>query len=175
MRLFVSIEFDEKTKDNLMGVMENLKKCSRKGMFYERNDLRLNFLMLNNISDIKPVQKFVDDLKRETFRVKFERIDRSRREGGDIYWTVAEKNPLLEDIYSKIKEMADINGFEYEQKVFKPRVQMGKNIIARPNFNFEEFEGVVKRISIVKYVQAMGRDIYKELYTRKYKNDLNLM
>jgi len=172
MRLFVSIEFDEKTKDNLMGVMENLKKCSRKGMFYERDDLRLNFLMINNISDIKPFQKFIDDLKRNSFSVKFTRIDRSRREGGDIYWTVAEKNPFLDDIYSRIKCMVDENGFEYDEKAFKPRVQLGKNIIARPNFKFEEFEGIVKKISIVKYVQAMGRDIYKELYVRKCKNDL---
>ena len=166
MRLFISIGFDEKTNDELMGVMDNLKKCSRKGMFYERENLRLNFLLLNQIEDIGDIKKAVEKIKIEPFSVRFTRVDRSRREGGDIYWMMAEMNTVLDGIYSKIKEFADHFKYEYEEKPFKARVQLGSNIIARPNFKLEGFEGLVKNISIVKYVQAKGMDIYKELYCK---------
>ena len=166
MRLFISIGFDEKTKDNLMGVMENLKKCSRKGMFYDRENLRLNFLLLHEIDDVSIIKKAVEKMKIEPFNVEFTRIDRSRREGGDIYWMMAENNSVLNKIYTEIKKLADGFEYEYEEKPFKARVQLGNKVIARPNFELEKFEGLVKNISVVKYVQSKGMDIYKELYCK---------
>lgn len=167
MRVFISIGFDEKTIEKFMEVRENLKKCSRKGMFCNRDEFKLGFLMLYETEDYEPIKQLIEKLEITPFKVKFKGVDRSRREGGDIYWTVAEKSPELAEIYSQVKQTADENGYKYEAKPFKARVQMGKNIIARPNFEMKEFEGTVKKISIEKYVQYMGKDIYKELYVKE--------
>ena len=77
MRLFISIGFDEKTKDNLMGVMENLKKCSRKGMFYDRENLRLNFLLLHEIDDVSIIKKAVEKI----FGVNVEKVNTLNYDG----------------------------------------------------------------------------------------------
>ena len=166
MRLFISIGFDEKAKDSLMGVMESLKKCSRKGMFFDRENLRLNFLLLHEIDDVSAIKNAVEKIEIEPFNVKFTRIDRSRREGGDIYWMVADNNPILNRIYSEIKGLADECRYVYDKKPFKARIQLGSKIIARPNFELDGFEGLVKNISLVKYNQSKGMDIYKELYCK---------
>lgn len=168
MILLVSIGFDDKTKDNLMGIMANLKKCSRKGMFLDRRNLRLNFLSMHEIDDIRPIQKAVDELTLKPFDVTFTRIDRSRREGGDIYWAVAEENPELTDIYNKLRIFADDYEYEYEETEFKARVRLGSNIIARPNFRFEKFDAAVNNITLIKCFQSHGKKIYKELYKKEF-------
>ena len=135
-------------------------------MFFDRENLRLNFLLLHEIDDVSIIKNAVEKMKIEPFNVKFTRIDRSRREGGDIYWMMAENNPVLNRIYSEIKGLADNYKYEYEKKTFKARVQLGNKINARPNFELENFEGFVKNISVVKYIQSKGMDIYKELYCK---------
>ena len=86
-------------------------------------------------------------------------------EANEIF-VMAENNPVLNRIYSEIKGLADNYKYEYEKKTFKARVQLGNRIIARPNFELENFEGFVKNISVVKYIQSKGMDIYKELYCK---------
>ena len=168
MRLFISIGFDEKTKDNLMGVMENLKKCSRKGMFYDRENLRLNFLLLHEIDDVSIIKKAVEKMKIEPFNVEFTRIDRSRRDGGDIYWTVAENSSELNDIYSKFRSIADEHGYEYDKKAFKPRVQLGTRVIARPNFKVNEFETKISNITVSEYITSdNGKEVLRKVLEKQ--------
>lgn len=168
MRLLVSVSFSKETIDNLMTIMENLKKCSRKGMFLQAKDLRMNFLLINEIDDIRPIQKAADDFFAKPFEITFNRIDKSRREGGDIYWAVAEPHPGLTNIYDTFMSTADDYGYECEDMPFKSRVCLGEHVIARPNFAVDTFSAKVDNITLVKYTQVKNKVIYKELYKKDF-------
>lgn len=168
MRLLISISFEDKTKDSLTEIMGNLKNCSRKGRFLDRDNLRMDFLLLHAIEDIQPIQKNLDKLELTPFNIHFTRIDRSRREGGDIYWAVAEENTLLDKIYNSLKEIADAYEYDFEDKPFKPRVQLGYSIIARPDFQFNGFDATVSNITVLRCIKAKGKEIYKELYRKNF-------
>lgn len=167
MRLLISVGFSEEITDKLMTIMDSLKKCSRKGMFLAKNDLRMNFVLMNDVDDIRPLQKAVDEFSLSPFTIHFNKLDKSRREGGDIYWAVADAHPDLDKIYSSFCAVADDYGYELENMKFKYRVCLGEHIIARPSFEVEPFDAVVDNITVVKYTQVKNKVIYKELYKKE--------
>lgn len=168
MNLLISISFAEEVRENLMGVMESLKKCSRKGRFNNRYNLRMNLVSLRDIDDIRPIQRAVDAIDIEPFDIIFDRLDRSRRDGGDIYWAAAQKNEVLEQLYQKVLQIVCDNEYEYDEKPFKQRVELGHMIIARPDFKVSEFSALVDNITLIKYVELRSRTIYKELYRKNF-------
>ena len=164
MRLLVSVSLDDTAKDNLIEVMENLKKCSRKGVFNLRNNLRLDLILFTEAKDIHPMLKMAEEISLKPFKIKFTRIDRSRRDGGDIYWAVAENSPELNDICSAFRNIADEHGYEYDKKSFKPRVQLGTRVIARPNFKVDEFETKINNITISEcIISDSGKEILRKV------------
>ena len=167
MRLLISINFDDTAKDNLIEVMDNLKKCSRKGVFVARNQLRLDLILLTETQDICSIQKKIEEIDFKPFNIKFTRIDRSRRDGGDIYWAVAEPSSELYSIYSSLRATADEIGSEYDKKEFKPRVQLGTRVIARPNFKVSEFDAQINDITVSEYIIAdNGKETLKKLFVK---------
>ena len=58
------------------------------------------------------------------------------------------------------------NEYEYDEKPFKHRVELGHMIIARPDFDVSEFEAKIDNITLVKYIELRNRIIYKELYRK---------
>ena len=169
MELLISVKFDDDTKVKLMNVIEELKRCSRKGMFFSEQNLRLTLAdVLSDETDLRPMKKIVNELSLKPFTLKFTKLDRSRRDGGDIYWLVAEKNEYLQKIYDGLSAVLDEQGYEYDKKPFRPRVKLGSNIIARPNFEIEEFECEVKVIALEKYKHYNLRDRYKNIFERKF-------
>ena len=169
MELLISVKFDDDTQAKLMNVIDELKKCSRKGMFFSEQNLRLTLAdILTDEIDIRPMKKIVNELSLKPFTLKFKELDRSRRDGGDIYWVVAEENEYLRDIYERLCKVLDEQGYEYDKKAFRPRVKLGSNIIARPNFEFEEFECKAKMIALEKYKHYNLRDRFKNIFERKF-------
>ena len=169
MRLLISVSFDDTAKNNLIDIMDNLKKCSRKGVFILRNHLRLDLLLLTETQDIRPIQKTIEEINFKPFNIKFTRIDRSRRDGGDIYWAVADPSSELIDIYSKLINTADEFGSEYDKKPFKPRVQLGTRVIARPNFKVNEFETQINNITVSECITTgNGKEILKKLFVKNF-------
>ncbi len=169
MELKISVKFDDQTKERLINVIEDLKKCTRKGMFFSEDNLRLTLVdITTNDPDLRPVKKIVNELSLKPFALKFTGIDRSRRDGGDIYWATAEENEFLRKIYDRLCSVLDEQGYEYNKTAFRPRVKLGSNIIARPNFEFEEFESEIKSISLEKYKFYDRKDRFKDIFERKF-------
>lgn len=171
MRLLISVSFSEETTAKLITIMESLKKCSRKGMFLAPKDFRMNFVLMNDVEDIRTVKKFADSFSQKPFNIKFTGLDKSRREGGDIYWAVCEPNPMIDKMHDAFCEFADAYGYETEDMKFKARVCLGEHVIARPNFNVDPFEAVVDNITLVKYTQVKNKVIYKELYKKNWTKE----
>ncbi len=167
MRLSISVGFDEQTAANIMKVSSDLKKCSRKGFFRKKSEFRMHLLVMDEVKNIQPVLKTAELLEQKPFTIKFNSLDRSRRDGGDIYWVKAEENEILTELNKMMVELADEKEYEYSKKVFKPRVELGQMIIARPDFEVEPFEATVTSISVIKHLPFFDRVNYEVYYKRK--------
>lgn len=169
MKLSISIGFDEEAAENIMKVAADLKKCSRKGFFRKKSEFRMHLLVMDEVTNIQPILKEAELMQLEPFTVKINSLDRSRRDGGDIYWVRAEENEILTELNKTLIELAEENGYEYSKKAFKPRVELGQVIIARPDFEVEPFEARVKNIAIVKHIPSYDRVNYDVYYRRELK------
>ena len=169
MELLISVKFDDETKEKLMSVIGELKSCTRKGMFFSEQNLRLTLVNISSEEpDLRPLKKIVNELSLKPFTLKFTALDRSRRDGGDIYWAMAEENENLRKIYDSLCSVLDEQGYEYDKNTFRPRVKLGSNIIARPNFEFNECECEVKSISLEKHKFYARKDRFKSIFERKF-------
>lgn len=169
MKLSVSVSFDEGGTENLMKARNNLKRCARRGMFRRQSELKLHMLILDNVKNILPVLKAVELLEQTPFEVNFKSLDRSRRDGGDIYWVRAEENEIVNQLRSRFMQLADERGYEYSKAEYKTRVELGNMIIARPDFEVEPFAAKACCISVVKHSQKRDKMLYEELYKRELK------
>ena len=169
MELLISVKFDNEIKEKLMSVIGELKRCTRKGMFFSEQNLRLTLVNISSEEpDLRPLKKIVNELSLKPFTLKFTALDRSRRDGGDIYWAMAEENENLRKIYDSLCSVLDEQGYEYDKNTFRPRVKLGSNIIARPNFEFNEFECEIKTISLEKHKFCDRKDRFKSIFERKF-------
>ena len=169
MELLISVKFDDEAKAKLLNVIDELKKCTRKGMFFDEQNLRLTLVdVFTEDVDLRPMKKIVNEISLKPFTLKITKLDRSRRDGGDIYWALAEENEYLKKIQENLCSVLDEQGYEYNKETFKPRVKLGSNIIARPNFEFDEFECEIRSIALEKYKHYNLKDRFKNIFERKF-------
>lgn len=164
MRVSVSIGFRSEDTKNLMKVMADLKKCSRKGFFRKKSELKMNVIVMDNVDEVSTVIDEVQNIGKVS--VLFRSLDRSRRDGGDIYWTRAEDNETLTNFHEKFRALADKKGYSYSKKNFKPRVELANLVIARPDFTVEPFEAEATSVAVYEVKEFMSRTEYVELYKK---------
>ncbi len=169
MKLQISITFREETKEKLMEVGKCLRECSREGRFTKKDNFRMNLMLLHGVDDLRPLKHILDKMENNAFYIKFNALDRSRRDGGDIWWAVAEESAELREIYEYLHDAVNDYEYEYDELPFKPRVELGKMVIARPNFPFPEFCAVVENITLIRCMKINKQVIYKELYKKELK------
>lgn len=167
MSLLVSITFSDDTNEQIMKVLRKVRRSSRKGWFNKKDDLKLNLLTIYDADDIRIIESVIDNIQAEPFDITFHTIDRSRRDGGDIYWLYAKPNLLLQKLYDDLQAFADEYEYDYDKTPFKSRLQLGEMIIARPKFTVEEFDAHIDNITLFEHTQRGVKSFYKEIYSRK--------
>lgn len=167
MSLLVSITFPDETNKQIIRIINKLRRSSRKGWFNKIDDLKLNLLTIYDADDLRIIESAIDKIPAEPFDITFHKIDRSRRDGGDIYWLYAQPHPSLQNLYDNMQKFADDYEYDYDKSPFKSRLQLGEMIIARPKFEVEEFNAHVDNITLFEHTQRGIKSFYKEIYSRK--------
>ncbi len=167
MSLLVSITFSEETNRQIIRIINKLRRSSRKGWFNKIDNLRLNLLTIYDADDLRIIESAINKIQAEPFDITFHSIDRSRRDGGDIYWLYAKPHPSLQGLYDNIQALADEYEYDYDKTEFKSRLQLGEMIIARPKFTVEEFSAHVDNITLFEHTKRGIKSFYKEIYSRK--------
>lgn len=76
-----------------------------------------------------------------------------KRREGNIYWLGIENNETLFNINSKLHKSLLDNGFELEDREYKPHITIGRKVTLMDSFNANELNDIIEKIKI--YINKM--------------------
>ena len=171
MRLFIAVTFTDEIKENLNGVMQELKKHVVKGTFTHKENLHLTLVFIwetKEVECIKQAMKLaVAKTKAKAFDLSFEGLGKFKLREGDTYWVGVNQNTNLANLTRALVMELKSYGFYIEDREFKPHLTIGRRIVVQDGFNISEFEEsippmVIKvdQISLLKSERIEGKLVY---------------
>ena len=135
MRLFISINFDETTKQNLVSVQNNLLKTGS-GRIVPRDNLHLTLVFIGEVND-DSVASVCNTLKTVEFsrmEIKVGRVGYFP-ESKELIWAGIEGNRYLNDLQNRICISLEESGFRFVKNRFFPHITLVRNYHSEKVFN----------------------------------------
>jgi len=170
MRLFIAINFDKKTRDNISSIQSNLKNYS-KGSYTHPANIHLTLVFLGEISPekIENVKQAMSQISLSQINIIFNHVGFFKRNDGDIWWIGLEKNEKLFILQKNLVSALIEYGFNVDRHTFCPHITLGRGIrlskeVDRSIFMNTPFDTKINSISLMRSERINGRLTYTELY-----------
>lgn len=170
MRLFIAINFDEQTKQNIVSVQQQLKKLA-KGNFAHAENLHLTLAFLgevhpNRVDDIKQAMNITEV---SPLTLTFDHVNYFKRDGGDLWWIGLAENKVLLEMQRKLCSHLSDAGFILEDRRFSPHITLARKVHLHQNPNHRPlldacFKTDVDAISLMRSERIHGKLTYAEQY-----------
>lgn len=170
MRLFITINFDEQTKQNIVSVQQQLKKFAR-GNFSHAENLHLTLAFLgevhpNRVDDIKQAMNITEI---SPLTLTFDHVNFFKRNDGDLWWIGLAENKTLLDMQQKLCSHLSDAGFILENRRFSPHITLARKVRLHQNPNYDSlldtcFKTDTDAISLMRSERINGKLTYTEQY-----------
>ena len=176
MRLFIAVNFDEKTKDKIMEIYDRLRKEARKGSFSAKDNLHITSVFIGETEPIRvdTIKAIIDSITEKSFAIRITGLGAFKRSEGDIYWLGIKKYEPLASVSGYLARRLRKMGFDIENRPFKPHLTLGRRVITEKEFDKERFrretddiEYLVHRISLMVSERVNGKLVYTEIYGKE--------
>lgn len=171
MRLFYAVEFDENTKNTLVAKQSILKVNAVKANFTREENLHLTLRFMGEVSDadykiLKRIQDLVSK-RHSSFDLEISEMGIFERGHKSIVWAGIKENKNLINLQQDLEKEIVLNGFEGENRLYKPHITLAREFVPKGNINkiIKEIGAVqhkfeVKSISLMESTRINGRLIY---------------
>ena len=170
MRLFIAVNFDDRTKSQIIEVQNRLRSLGR-GRFSAPENLHLTLAFLGEIPESR-----VDDIKAAMDRVSvpeqtlvFERVGCFRRDS-ELWWIGLKKTPALMKLQQELSDALTDAGFNLEKRAFKPHITLAREMhlgqVDSKDLLPRTFDTEVDAMSLMLSHRPNGKLTYTELYRR---------
>ncbi len=151
MRLFIAINFEEKLKDEVQDIIQDIKKHSQKGRFVKNEHMHLTLEFLGEIPSQKVglIEEAMDQVSCRAFTLQLSKIGYFKRRGGNIYWIGLKKNQTLFKIQKELHNLLLKKGFKLESREYSPHLTIGRRVIMDRTFNLDEYIEPLKELNII--------------------------
>ena len=169
MRLFIAVNFNDKTKSLLIKVRDELRAHSKTGNFStpENMHLTLAFLGECDMSMISAAKTALEAVSFEPFSIEIDQIGRFRRNGGDIWWAGIKENSTLSGLHERLSDMLLDAGFVLENRKFNPHITLGREVKTKVvPWNITAFGEEVKSIELMKSERIQGKLTYTAIHRK---------
>ncbi len=179
MRLFIAINFNDETKNQIKEAMNKVRANSSQGKFVNTQHMHLTVEFLGEISEanVNLIQDVMDELEYEPFTLKLNEIGYFKRRDGNIYWLGLERHDTLFDIHNQLYHNLIEQGFGLEAREYKPHLTIGRRIKLKSGFDPKMLNGTVGEIEIhvdkldlMKSEYIGGKLIHTAVYSRKMQH-----
>lgn len=163
MRLFIAINFDEKTKEKLLGVQNKLKAHGT-GNFSRPENLHLTVLFLGEVQKYSAIQRSIDSNFHTPVELIFNKTGKFKN---GLYWIGVQPNPVLNELYDKISSDLKDAGYKVDwNEHFSPHITLVREAVLNscPDLSFETFSMTARRVSLMKSERINGSLTYTEVY-----------
>ena len=150
MRLFIAINFEEKLKDEVQDIIQDIKKHSQKGRFVKNEHMHLTLEFLGEIPSQKVglIEEAMKQVSCRAFTLQLSKIGYFKRRGGNIYWIGLKKNQTLFKIQKELHNLLLKKGFKLESREYSPHLTIGRRVIMDRTFNPDEYIEPLKELNI---------------------------
>lgn len=182
MRLFIAINFEEKLKDEVQDIIQDIKKHSQKGRFVKNEHMHLTLEFLGEIPSQKVglIEEAMKQVSCRAFTLQLSKIGYFKRRGGNIYWIGLKKNQTLFKIQKELHNLLLKKGFKLESREYRPHLTIGRRVIMDRTFNPDEYieplkelNIIVDRIDLMKSEHIDGRLKHTVIFTHFFPSCMN--
>ncbi len=174
MRLFIAINFDEKTIAEIGKIRDDLHSKASAGRFTRDDNLHLTLVFLGEVDEalIPAIRHAMNLVSVEPFILLFSSIGFFKREDGQIWWVGIEPNPMLIEIHSFLSKRLAEAGFAIEKRKYTPHLTLGRSIRlkTKPEKIISPFKYQANSISLMKSENINGKTTYTAIYEKTLKN-----
>ena len=173
MRLFIALNFDEKMKNWIAAISEQLRMMTVRGTFSQRDNFHLTLVFLGDQrpSSVVKIKEAMNTIEMGKVDLTIGGIGRFRRNGGDIYWMGVEKTMHLETIYNTLCTELKHFGFDIDERPFQPHLTLARQVVVKKEFDRDAFSAAIEkkrytigRVSLMLSERVNGKLTYTEIY-----------
>ena len=170
MRLFISIYFDDETKEKILEVQQRLKKLGR-GRFTASDNLHLTLAFLGEVGEerVPGLQALMDGIKVPEMQLVFSETG-AFRGGSELWWIGIRQNELLSTLQSELVKKLKASGFKVDSKKFKPHITLAREMhighAERGELLTKAFSCTASHMLLMMSHRPGGKLTYTELYRK---------
>lgn len=177
MRLFIAINFDEKLKDLIQDIIQDVRKHSKQGRFVKNEHMHLTLEFLGEIppGKINLIKEAMEQISYRPFNLELSEIGYFKRRGGSIYWIGLEENQSLLKLQKKLHDLLLKKGFKLEDREYRPHLTIGRKVTMDKAFNpgkyieaLKELNIAVNRIDLMKSENIDGKLKHTPIFSKEF-------
>ena len=175
MRLFIAINFNQSTKKSIQEIISKVKEFSIQGRFVKNEHMHLTLEFLGEIpfSRVDLIKEIMDQVASDPFTIQLNGLGFFKGREGNIYWLGVEGNRCLLRFQNQLHEALKAQGFELEDRPYKPHLTIGRKVKMEQAFNPEEVLNDIRsikiqvdKIELMKSEQINSKLVYSVVYTK---------
>lgn len=130
MRLFIAINFDEDTKQNIIAVQRRLRELGR-GNFSSPENLHLTLAFLGEVAPerVVAIRSVMDQLTVPQLHLVFDHAGYFHRNDGDIWWLGLAPNQALLALHKELYHRLTDAGFQLDNRRFSPHITLARKVV----------------------------------------------
>ena len=180
MRLFIAINLGEKTKKELLAVLDELRSRALRGSFTFSGNMHLTLAFLGECDkrQADSAMAAMDAVHFEPFELLIERVGQfgGRGAGQDMrasampqaestWWAGVRVSGQLLELHRELNDNLSDAGFILDKRKFSPHITFGRRVVtdAAP-WRLEPFGETVRKIDLMKSERLDGKLIYTPIY-----------
>jgi len=175
MRLFIAINFNDKIKNKILFVQNDLKKYVE-GNFTKLPNVHLTLEFLGEIpeTNLYKIEQTIKNVQTSKFTLTFDKIGCFNRNGEEIWWIGNKNNDKLINLQKSLNMSLINSGFELEQRKYKPHITIARHAKTVRKFDINALPKSIFTSKVDAY-SLMLSEYKKELltYTELFKVNLN--
>ena len=170
MRLFISINFDNRARQSILAVQQRLRALGM-GRFSGPEHLHLTLAFLGEVppSRLPEIGRAMDAASAPPLELRFGHVGYFERSEGDIWWIGVEENKALAELQSALVRRLSAQGFRLESRSFSPHITLAREVRLNTPPDRSRLLGVpfayrADRISLMLSERIGGMLTYTEQY-----------
>lgn len=147
-RIFTAIKLSDDFKQSLGELQNELRNRGVGGYYAQYQNLHLTLTFIGNIPEeqLVSVQKAVSEVKFEPFEICTDHMGFFNNDEAKVLWMGLDKNDILENMVTCLKERLMANGVAFQHKDFKAHI----TLVSKPTEFITDLNVVKKRMTVNK-------------------------
>lgn len=170
MRLFIAVNLDEISGEQVVLAQNQLRKIADQGNFTRKGNFHFTLVFLGEVEPEKLpyIRETMETVTAAPFELTFSESGRFRRQEGDIWWLGIKANSVLSGIASQLRDGLRKKGFALEDRPFTPHLTIAREVIIneKASLSLGEFSFPVTKISLMKSERLQGTLRYTAIYEK---------